>query len=327
MSRVTLNLLLAIFMMMLLAACSSDPIQKGDNAFQKGEYAKAVKFYREAYQSHPKDYQVREKLALSYFKLGEYYYRKRKVLSAFAAQVNQGIQLLPDSLTPETKKLLSGVHVSLAEAYMNTPPENIIRKRQFYDNARMHLQTALRYQPDNPRALQAWEQFKNKNFSEMYEKGMKYYQQAKKDKTNYLIAEYYLTRAFQLNPDHTDLRKALMTSRKKTLNMLDPDQQVPIAITDKIRKGKVLSYLIVAHNNSNENYQIGAGSFFLIDENGNAQEGFANDQFANAFTPGSLKPEREKEGVVSFKINPGKHYVRVELRIENKVLGYKNLPF
>ncbi len=327
MRRVTFNLFITLFVIMLIASCSRDPVHKGDEAFQKGEFAKAVKFYTEAYKSHPESHQLKEKLALSYFKLGEYYYQKRKVLSAFEAKVEQGIKFLPDTLDERTKEILSGVHVSLAEAFMNTPPENIVRKRRFYDNARMHLKTALRYQPDNPRALQAWEQFKEKNFSEMYEKGMKYFRQATKDKTNYLIAEYYLTRAFQLNPEHADLRKALMTSRKKTLNMLDPDQQVPIAITDKIRKGNMWSYLIVAHNNSNENHQVSAGSFFLVDESGGAQQGFSNDKFANAFTAGTIKPDREKDGVVSFKITPGKQYVRVELRLKDKVLGYKNLPY
>ena len=326
MTRRFLYLMSSILILMAAQGCTSDPIEQGDKAFQEGKYAQAIKFYLEAKKEHAGGQELNEKIAIAYFKLGEDFYKKRKVLSAFNAKVNEGLQYLPDTLSEHSQKLLSDVHLSLARAYMNTQPENIIQKRQFYDNAQKHIQKALSYNPDNSAAQAEWQKFIEANFTEMYEKGKRYFKQGKKSKSDYLIAEFYLNRAVQLKPDHPEASKLLKEARKRSLNLLDMDQDLPFAITDRVKKENTLSFLIVLTNNTDQPHPVSAANFYLISKSGVAVKGYSSKMFKNSLTTGKLPSGKEKEGVVSFDIKPGETYVRIEYRLDDNVMGYKNLP-
>lgn len=320
--------ILIILTTFLILSCSSDPVQKGDEAFQKQEYTKALKYYLDAYRQDTKNPLLKEKIARTYFKQGEQFYRMRRVLNAFQAKVDQGLTFLPDTVSENTQQLLSEVYLSLGKAYIETPPENIIQKREYYDNAAKYLQKALHYNPQNAQAQAAWEQFIEKNFSEMYNKGMDYFKRGKTNKSDLLIAEYYLTRALELKPDHLETYKALMTSRKKTLNLLDPDQELPFAVTDRITHDNNLSFLIVIHNNTDTPYHISADNFYLMTQNGSDIQGSTSKDFTNALQSKTLKTDEELEGVVTFNIKGVKGKItRIEYRIDGDVKGYKNLPY
>ena len=76
---------------LLIFACSSDPVQKGDEAYQKGKYAEALKFYMEAQKSGIQTPGLKEKIINTKLQYGEMIYQRRKVLRVLEARYEEDI--------------------------------------------------------------------------------------------------------------------------------------------------------------------------------------------------------------------------------------------
>ncbi len=310
----------------LLMGCGKAPLEKGDEAFLQERYGEALKYYLEALKEQPEDPAIKEKIATSYFKQGEKIYKMRRVIPAFEARVETGMGYLPDTLSAKMKKTLSDVFYQLALAYKQAQPENPNQKKIFFDKTLKNLEKALSYNPNNIQAQQALKDFKKENFQEMLDKGINYYKKGKIDPLNYVAADYYLSNALKFDPESKKAEKYLRLARKKALNLLDPGQDVPFAITDQMRKGNQVAYLVVLHNLLGEDITVDASHFYLIDKDGGETVGKASDEFVSPLRQSTLKTDEEIEGVVTFSVKKGKKYVRLELRRGGEVLGYKNLP-
>ncbi len=315
-----------MLLVILLSGCSKTPVEKGDEAFAQGRYAEAIRAYLEATKEQPENPALKEKIATAYFKQGEKLFQMRKVLKAFEARVELGAKYVPEQPSEQMRKTLSQVYYALAMAYKNTPPENPYQKKTYFDKTLSYLEKAIRFDENNNEARQALQSFQNEHFQEMLDKGIDRYNKGKVDETNYILADYYLTNANKFKPGDPQVQKYLRLARKKALNILDPGQRIPLAITDQLKKDQYLAFYVVVHNIDLPKIAFDASNFYLISDEGSEIQGEANPMFDSYLKPVTLGQEEETEGVVAFPIKPNQKYHRLELRFDGEVLGYKNLP-
>ncbi len=311
---------------LLIFFCAQDPIARGDKAFDQGNYGEALQYYLEALKQQPDNAALKSKIASAYLEQGQKIYQRTKSIRAFEARILKAEKYISENPTPELKKILSETYRQLAMAYKNAKPENDYQRLEYFNKTLENLEKALQYDPENKLAAEDMQAFQQERFQEMYDKGMNLYKKAKREPINYIAAEYYLSRALKLKPEDENLRKTLRKVRQKYLNILDPGQKAPIAITDRLKKEGYLAFLVVVKNQTEGDLSVSAGNFYLVTDQGEAVPGKASTQFANPLKSKVLKVYEETEGVVTFPIKRGTRYVRLEFRVDGETLGYKNLP-
>ena len=224
----------AFLCLLIIIGCGKPPMEKGDEAFNQQKYSEALKYYLEAVKEMPDNDVLKEKIATTYFKQGEIFWEKRRILRGIEARVNSGLSYVPDNPTPEMNKTISETYLTLALAYKNVKAENPFQKRQFFNKALESLEKSLSYDSTNTEANNTLTQFKEENFQEMLDKGIAAYRRGGRDRLQYITADYYLTNALKLDPDNNNAQRYLRLSRQKSLNLLDPGQDVPNAVTDQM---------------------------------------------------------------------------------------------
>jgi len=321
-----LKLSFILMLLLLILGCSKDPIQKGDQEFQKGNYANAIRLYQEALKQAPDDASLKEKIAISYFRAGKKIYELRKVIPAFESRLTKGLNYVPETPSANLKQEISKAYFQIAEAYRNAQPENPYQKQQFFQKTLNYLEKALEYDPQNQTAQQMYDKIISDNFQQMLNRGIQYYKNGKSNPDNFLLAEYYLSRALKFKPDNAEAKKYLKLTREQTLSIIDYDQSVPFAITDKLSKKGLLAYYIIVHNNTKNPISVEALNFYLISEDNSEIPGHSSSEFAKPFQKVQLAPDKEGEGVVAFKLPAGAKPVQVLLKLEGEVVGSKHLP-
>jgi len=78
---------------LLFISCGKGVVESGDEAFAQKNYTDALRYYLEAAKEFPNDISLKEKIAISYFREGEIFYEKRRVIKAFEARVKNGMKL------------------------------------------------------------------------------------------------------------------------------------------------------------------------------------------------------------------------------------------
>ena len=311
---------------LIMASCGKAPMQKGDDAFQEQKYSEALKYYLEALKKTPNDETLREKIATTFFKEGEIFWEKRRVLKAFEARVNDGLRYLPGFPSPEMNKSVSQAYLSLAFAYRDAKAENPFQKEQFFNKALENLKKAVRYDSTNAQANEAIAQLKTENFQKYLDRGISAYKKGRRDPLQYLNADIYLTNALRLDAENESAQSYLKRAREKSLNLLDPGQDVPFAITDQMENGDYLAFLIVVHNQLSQNIGVNASNFYLVSEDGKQVQGKTSGMFSTPLQPATVGNGDEIAGVVAFSLPIDKNNGRLEFRKNGDVLGYKNLP-
>ncbi len=311
---------------LFLVWCSKSPIEKGDAAASEGNYGEALRQYFEAVKQQPDNSALKEKIATAYFRQGEKVYERGRVIRAFEDRVSKGMQYVPDSLSAAMRVNLSDVYLKLALAYKGATPENPFQKKQYFDQALSNLETALEYDSTNQVAKTAMKKMKDENFQEMLDKGLTAYKKGPNDPVRYIAAEYYFSNALKLDAGSAEASRYLKLTRQKSLNLLDPGQEVPIAITDQMENETYKAFLVVAHNQSPDPIKVAAGNFFLLSDDGKTLQGKSSEMFATPLEAKTIANGAETSGVVAFPLTPGTKFTRLEFRSSGKVMGYKNLP-
>jgi len=298
-----LGLVLMLVFILVLTSCSSDPMAEGDKFYQEGQYAKAVNMYNEVLKTQPDNSIAREKAALATVKVGQELYNRRKVLSPFVKYYENAVTLIPDNTSQEFNKEFSVLLFELAQAYLNSEPRNNQEKKERFDNVLMYYDEALFYDPDNSAAMTALEEFQNKHFAEMMEKGTQYYQKARKQKNDlyYLNAEYYFKKANKFNSEDADAAKMLETVRKINLNKINPDLDYPLAIISTLVKDEYTAVQVYLENRTAGTCNVQANMFMVLDKDGNEYKGEITDVFNATFKEGTVASGKGIEGVISFK--------------------------
>lgn len=295
---------LIVLLFFSLLSCSGDPVQKGDEAYKKGNYSAALKFYLEAQKNGNQTPDLTEKILRAKLQYGNLLYRKRKVLRVLEARYQEVLDMLPENPSPETLKLLSMTLFELGKGYMNLVPQNEIQKREYLSKTFDYLSLAASYDPENTEAERLLKEFKQKNFEEMLTRGKTYFSRAKKEKNDYfyLSAEYYLKKATDFESTNEEARRLLKKVRKITLKMIDPDLPYPIAVTSWLKKDNQLGVAVTILNNTETPVDIKAEQFVLVDFEGNEYQGSLSDLFEPQLKETLLQPHKEFSGVVVFEV-------------------------
>ncbi len=311
---------------LLLSGCGKGLMESGDEAYGQQNYTDALKFYLEASKEFPNDMALKEKIALCYFKEGELFYEKRRVIKAFEARVKNGMKFVPANPSPTLTTEISNVHLKLAYAYRQAKAENPIQKKQFVDAALEYIDKSLSYDSTNTEARQALDEFKEEHFTGLLEKGLTAYKRGTQDPLQYIAADYYLTQSLKLDPEDTEALKYLQLSRKKALNLLDPGMNVPIAITDQMKNEQYLAFLVVVYNLLPENLYVTPENLYLVKKDGKEIRGRTSGMFSTPLENKTIVNGEEIAGVVAFQLPEKQDYARLEFRKNGEILGYKNLP-
>jgi hypothetical protein len=297
----------ALVLASILFGCGGNPYEEGLSAFQKGDYNLAIKYLSEARQEAPENQSIDEKLATAYMLKGKDLYNKRKNLSSYTGNFSKGEEFIPASPSQDFQVEYSNLLLDLANAYQNTKPENDVQKEDYLNKTISTLETSLGYNPDNKESEELRKQIKLENFTEILEKGKRFFSQAKKEdnKDLYFTAEIYFIKANNFDPENKEALTYLSKTRQQTLDVLDLDQDFAIAIVDQtFSKGSYI-FEIGIQNNSPDPVNISYSNFVLMDKSGNSYplDRATMAKFKNALTEKTLTDRKTFSGIIAFRMN------------------------
>jgi tetratricopeptide (TPR) repeat protein len=254
MKYISTTVLLAFLLMLL--QCGGSNLEEGDASYAAGEYTQAINKYLAFKKSNPDNSDVNGKIALAYFNKGKQLYGRSKNIDAYAGNFEKAQNYFDEStLTANQKSEYSLLLLDLASAYYRTKPINDIQKEQYFNNTLDYLSMAIENDPANTAADSMRNKIYMDNFQKMFDQGMKFYNQAKKEKNNadlYLSAENYFTKAVKFKEDDAEAIKYLNASRNETLGILQNIYPLSFCVPSyKIQKN-VCYAAIAVKNYSND---------------------------------------------------------------------------
>ncbi len=322
-----------IFTFSLLISCGGNPEEEGDKAYANGKYNQALSYYLEVKKSQPKNPKINEKIALTYMHKGLDLFQKRKNLDAFTGNFERGLEFIPEGETSESfKKEYSQLLYQMAMAYHNTPPANEIQKEQYFTKTLDNLEEALFYDENNSAAQKALNDIKKANFQQTFDKGLKFYKQAKREKSNldlYLTAEFYFKRAVSFDPDNADAQKYLRKVRRKTLSILDYNWDFPFGVADREYSGKHLLIAFSGINNTTEPFVFDPAKLKLYTMDG-TEIGIDPEhtaKFKDGLTkPVTLKPRQRVDGTLAYAVKKSTLIEYLGYELEDDIVLKKYFP-
>lgn len=312
--------MLAILSVITSFHCGSNPTEEGEQAFQKGNYNLAIKFFLEARKQEPDNTILNEKMALAYMFRGEELFNNTKNIKSFSGNFDKATDFIPENPSVEFKKNYSKILFSLAQGYNNSRPQNDIEKEDFLNKSISYLEEAIYQDETNSPAEELLQKIKTENFQKMLDRGKDFYNKAKKQNKNdlYITAEYYFKKAAYFDIHNEEAKKLLSKTREKTLSILNIQEDFAIAIADHIWNSGALILDLVIHNYGMNPIDIDISKFELFDLEGNSyslNKTIMNSKFANkSLKNNKLAEMKSIEGFLVFSIP---RTVRIEY------LGYK----
>jgi hypothetical protein len=316
----------------LIFSCGSDPVADGDRAYSEGSYGPALNYYMQAKKEQPENSLIDEKIALTYMKRGHKLFQRTKNIDSFSGNFEKGERFIPDDITPEFEAQYSDMLFHFANAYHQTKPLNEIQKEQYFTKTLDNLEKALAYDENNTAADSLLASIKQQNFQRMFDKGVDFLKQAKKERTNeelYMTAERYLKRAVFFNPESEEAAKQLKDTREKTIRILDTDQVFPFAIAGIKRSGNFLLFDITGLNNSGDVLQFDPEKLTLKDVEGNTHviDSEETSKYESGLTEKvSLNARERVEGIAAFAIDRSVKADYLNYQIDEYLASKKYLP-
>lgn len=263
--------LLISLSILILQNCSNNIFEQGENAFISKNYNRAIKLLT----SPQADEQIRtdhvnEIIVLSYMYRGRGLYTKTKNVKSFSGNYKSALKYLPKMTSDNFKSKYSVLLTSLAKAYAIAKAENTLEQEKFNKNSIEIINMAITYDSLNTSAHEFHVKLKNRNFSSLFKKAKTYYAKAKKyDNVDmYFSAQAFLNDAAeydQKNPDIINLRKKI---RRSTLGILNFNDGVSLAVTDKLYEKGKLVILLVVKNYESKSILVTSDKIKLIDLKG-----------------------------------------------------------
>jgi hypothetical protein len=316
------GILSLILLSMLLWHCSADPIIEGDKAYAAGKFDEALKHYFEAKKAQPENTLINEKIALSYGQRGMQLYKRTRNVASFFGNIERAQKYVPqDNGSSEFNKVYSVILFELAQAYHQAKPENPVQEEQFFSKTLDYLDQALLLDYENEPADSLLAAIRLANFQKMFDRGKRFLEQAKKEKTNnelFISAEIFLNRAVSFDPSNTEAVKALKEVRQRLLRILDLNIDFPMAIAAMQYTANHLLLDLAAFNNLGERLTFDPARLKLVDMDNNEYDiDLAETQkYERALTqPVVVENRKQLDGNVAFKISRKVplQYLRYEL--------------
>ncbi|HGY55725.1 MAG TPA: hypothetical protein ENK44_08495 [Caldithrix abyssi] len=325
--------ILSLFFSLIFWRCGGNPEADGDEAFKQGDYKHAIGFYLQVKKTQPQNSRIDEKIALSYMQYGKKLYDKRRNLKAFVGNFEKGEGFLPEGEhSPEFNKDYSNLLYYLAKAYYETEPANEIQREQYFSKTLDYLDQALLIDMENQAADSLLSSIKQEHFQKMFEKGLGFYKQARKDRNNgdlFLSAEHYLARAVSFNPDHEEAQKYLKKTRKETLSILDYDKPFALAVAATTYKGKTFLIDFTGVNNTGADFTFDPQKLVIIDEGENEYtfDKSLTEKYKNGLTEAvTLKARKRVDGVLVYPLSKKTKLLRLEYEMPDGYVVKKYFP-
>lgn len=325
-------LVILIFAGLVFIRCGGNPEQEGDQAYAQGKYNQALTYFLEVKKSNPDNPKINEKIALTYMQRGFKLYQKTKKVEPFAGNFEKGENFIPETETSAEFNLeYSNLLLKLASAYHDVRPANAIQKEQYFSKTLDLLDLALSYDPDNQEAENTLAGIKADNFKQTFEKGLTFFDQAKKEKNPdlFLSAELYLKRAVSFDPENKEALKKLKEVRKKTLSILDMDSDLPMAIADKQYSDGHLLLAFTILNNTGAALEFDPSRITLSDD---ADQLINLDMaYTEKFKDGLMKKinldaRKQIDGTLAFAVSKNKKIISLNYEMASGKIIKKYLP-
>ncbi len=292
----------------LFVQCGGNPEADGDAAYANGKYNQALSHYLKVKKSNPQNAKINEKIALTYMHKGLDLFKKRHNLDAFVGNFDKAQDFIPaENISAQFKKEYSRLLYELAVAYHNTKPSNEIQQEKYFTRTLDLLDDALYYDENNSDAEKTLTRIKQDNFQQTFEKGIKFYQQAVKEKNPdlFLSAEYYINRAVSFDPENNKARKYLKKVRAKTVAILDYNTLFPLAVGDKEYNSGYWLLAFTAVNNSGQPFTFDPAKLKLVMADG--KEIGIDADYTAKFKDGlskrvTMQPRKQLDGTLAFKV-------------------------
>ena len=304
--KTLITFIFCLSIILLYTGCGSDPAAEGEKAMQNGEYALAVKHFMEAKKKNPQNQTYDEKIALALMHRGEELFGRTKNIKSLSGNFEKGLEYIPEEPSPEFKKEYSKILYVIGKAYLETKPENEKQKKEFLTMGMDYLEDAVYNDETNEEANKLLTDFKSKNFKKMMDRGMEYFNRAKKTDSgdDYLSAEYYFKKAVDFDPENKEAQTYLSKTRKITMTILNYQEDLTFGIAADQRNSDNLVLEIVMQNFTNTPFKIIVDNFELIDQEGNSYpiDKERTKKYASILKDQEIKGGKQVKGVMAFTL-------------------------
>ncbi|KAA3613186.1 MAG: DUF4352 domain-containing protein [Calditrichaeota bacterium] len=302
-----LVLLIFIVSTFFLLQCGGSKLEEGDQQYAQKKYTHALNNYLAYKKDNPQDESVNSKIALSYMNRGKELYTKTRNIETFSGNFEKANKFLGNGFsTTEHKNEYSELLFDLALAYKATKPQNEIQKEQYFSNTLDYLAMALDNNENNYKADSLLNQIYDENFQKMYDKGIAFYNRAKKERNNpdlYLSAERYLKQAVEFNSASEEAEKYLSKTRKETIGILQSNYPFSFCVPNYQKKANIVYIDFTIQNFSTETITFEMDKLQLISTMGDAYKVDLKktEELENAFVDKTkLEPRKMVDGQIAF---------------------------
>lgn len=306
------RLLLLIFITSFFFSCGENLENKAKDLSAKKNYVSAVNTYKKLIQEQPEkaDY-YSAMAALNQLNNGLKIFdrfKKKNVdsgVSAYQTNYEKAVELLPEKVDSTSATALSSAFMDFANALHEAEAPNSVKASEWEALMMESVDKAGKIDPKNPVVSKFKEKVYTEKFAEAKAKGDEHYNTAKKKRSDYdyILAEDQYNYALKFKPDDKEIMDILSTIRKKTLDMWDPHYDFMFGIA-KIDFVDDNTWLVVSiKNNSDLKFEFDPELFMLYDKNGDElpMNVDATSKEKNGFKAVTLKPMKEKDGLLAFK--------------------------
>lgn len=243
------NPLILIISVLMLQFCSNNVIVEGEEAYLTKNYNEAIKILTSPQvDEHIRTDHVNEIIVLSYMYRGKSLYKKTKNVKSFSGNYKSSLKYLPEVASEDFKIEYSTLLTELAKAYAVAKAENKLEQEKFNKNSIKIVNMAIANDSLNAVAHELHDELKERNFNKLFKKAKNYYEKARKfdDVDMYFSAKAFLYDAAQYDPKNPEVLSLRRKIRRSTLGILNFNDGVSLAVTDKLyEKGKLVMILAV----------------------------------------------------------------------------------
>jgi hypothetical protein len=266
-----LSILILFFSLFTLIQCGGSQLEEGDTYYASGDFTRAVNSYLAYKKANPQAKDINSKICLAYFNKGKDLFRRSRNIESYSGNFTKAQEYLDDTFTPEQKAEYSRLLYDFAIAYRKTKADNDIKQEEYFNNTLDYLQSAIDMDPENTTADSMLSAIYLENFQQMFDKGVKSYNKAKKEKNNvdsYLKAERYFKKAVQFNSSSEEAAQYLSNTRKETIGILESIEPLSFCVTGYKMDKNSCFIALAAKNYSNDVIAVDLNAITLNTEQG-----------------------------------------------------------
>ncbi|RME83571.1 MAG: tetratricopeptide repeat protein, partial [Planctomycetota bacterium] len=214
-SKVLISAILLLLWFLTIGCALPPEIEKGDKAFQAGNYDEAIANYQKAVQNYPNEpeYHKKWKEALKkgaqyHFDKGQEYRKKKFLLQKAIEEYTKALDYQPDFIKARKARSEVRAYINLLKWKIKLAKKALELKDWF--RAEKLLWLHRKYTPTLPEIQEIWHKAAKESFALYMAEGLRYYSLER-----YKQALKYFEEAYRLFPEDESCKKKLEITKKK----------------------------------------------------------------------------------------------------------------